>query len=145
MKIATQFMCLLLTVFIVGCHREVTLYDIDGNAIEQGKWLIINYWASWCEPCHEEIPELNAFHRAHEDVIILGVSFDQVPQTELPDIIQKMKIEFPTLATNPAKKLGLGEIPGIPVSYVITPNGKVHKRLFGAQTKKGLEASLKLS
>ena len=65
---------------LVSCSKP-DAYDSQGNPISlkqyQGKWIIINYWASWCGPCLEEMPTLNKlYHEYPNQLIILGVSFD---------------------------------------------------------------------
>ena len=42
----------------------------------RGKWLVLNYWATWCAPCRKEIPDLSALHSAHEDIVVLGLAFE---------------------------------------------------------------------
>jgi thiol-disulfide isomerase/thioredoxin len=111
------------------------------------KFLVINYWASWCKPCYREIPELNAFYKKYKDkgVDVVGVSYDQVKPTPLKKIVKEMGIDFPTLAEDPASLIGIGNIPGLPATYILDRNGKVVKSLYGIQTEKSLIEAMKLS
>ena len=65
----------------------VTLELLDGNVLQQkdwkGKWVYINYWAEWCKPCAEEIPELNKFAAATPSVLVLSVNFDKPAVADL--------------------------------------------------------------
>ena len=70
------FLLLILAVLLMGgCeNRQGGLQTLDGETLETGgKILVVNYWAEWCAPCREEIPELNAFYREHRQrVLVLG-------------------------------------------------------------------------
>ena len=121
--------------FIAACGNDEKI-----NLSEyQGKWIVINYWALWCKPCHEEIPELNAFHHAHKnkDAVVLGVNFDPTGDTD--DAIKIMKIEYPVLKEDPAASFGIKTIDALPFTLLIDKEGKLKKRLYGPQTKEGLE------
>ena len=61
---------------------EYSLPDLDGKmhslADYRGKWVIVNYWATWCPPCQEEIPDLVNFHDSHkdDDAVVLGINLE---------------------------------------------------------------------
>lgn len=138
-------MCL----WFIGCEGTrpaVKLKTLNGPTLDfgklEGQWVIINYWASWCKPCYEEIPELNRFYEKYrtKNVQLLGVNYDSVEPRELAKIIQKIGVHYPTLLTDPSEPLGLGDIPGLPATYVFTPTGHLKIKLFGKQTRKSLEA-----
>jgi len=139
----------LLLLALVGCSQPA-LQDMNGKPIHlsdyKGKWVVINYWASWCHPCQLEIPELNAFYFAHKDkdAVVLGFNYDQVPTAELPALAQRMGVFFPTLATDPASLLGVVSLPGLPISFLIGPDGQLKKTLLGEQTQKTLETAMGL-
>jgi thiol-disulfide isomerase/thioredoxin len=145
-------LCLIacLSGFIIGCGQTPApapvVGTIDGEVVDfnelRGQWVVLNYWASWCKPCYQEIPELNAFARQADNVVVLGVNFDQVPLYELKMLIRQLDIEFPTLAVNPGPQLGLPDIPGLPTTYILNPQGKLVNRLYGEQTRESLLAAL---
>jgi thiol-disulfide isomerase/thioredoxin len=110
----------------------------------QGKWVIINYWATWCEPCYEEIPEFNAFYKAHSEVVVLGVNFDRVQDEVLKNDITKMKIEFPVMTQDPSSALGFEQPSVLPVTAVFNPQGEIHKILIGPQTQKTLQKAMEV-
>lgn len=120
--------------------------DTAGNTINfSGKWTVINYWASWCAPCQKEIPELNRFHQQHQkgDVQLVGVNFDNpADPAQLSAIIKKAGVLFPTLQSDPASQLGINEIPGVPYTVIISPDGKVQARLSGPQTLASLDRAI---
>lgn len=144
-----KWILVFLCVVLMGCSQP-TLQDIDGKPVRfsdyRGKWIVINYWASWCLPCTMEIPELNAFYSAHKDkdAVVFGVNNDEIPVEQLPARVQRMGILFPTLATDPSRELGIISIPGLPISFLIGPDGRLQKTLMGEQTQKSLEEAMGL-
>jgi len=108
--------------------------DLDPEALK-GRWVLINYWAEWCKPCLEEIPELNAFAEAYgEQVSVLGVNYDGVEGEALARVIVRFGIDFPVLSQDPASIYKFNRPEVLPVTFVINPEGVVQQRLVGPQT-----------
>jgi len=113
--------------------------DIDPTALI-GRWVLINYWAEWCKPCLEEIPELNAFAEAHsEQVSVFGVNYDGVEGEALARVIVRFGIDFPVLTRDPASLYKFARPEVLPVTIVINPEGIVQQRLVGPQTLANLK------
>ena len=109
----------------------------------QGQWLVINYWAVWCKPCIEEIPELNSFAQHNSQrARVFGVNFDGSSGDELSAAIAQLGIAFPTLATDPAKQLGYERPTVLPTTIVINPQGKLQQILLGPQTAASLSKAM---
>ncbi|MEH6637795.1 MAG: TlpA disulfide reductase family protein [Porticoccaceae bacterium] len=125
--------------------RTAQVIDADGLPWEQlrGKVVFINYWAEWCKPCREEIPELNQFARTHGDkVMVLSVNFDGASGETLRAQIKILGIEFPTLSQDPRIELGVQASGALPETIVLDREGKVFKVLLGPQTEESLKAVL---
>lgn len=137
---------LLLLWSCAGCGAEpaFTFADGDTAALEDwhGRWLVINYWAEWCAPCRDEIPELNALHRAQSEVAVVGVNFDGVSDDQLSALIARMGIEFPVLTTDPRPHWGYDAPSALPMTVLITPDGAFYKRMLGPQTQASLQAAM---
>jgi thiol-disulfide isomerase/thioredoxin len=144
-----RFLISVLLIFLCACTKKPDFELADGKAgtFDQwnGKWVIINYWATWCGPCHEEIPELNAFYKAHSEVVLVGVNFDNSQGVILNEDIKKMTIEFPVLTQDPAKALQFQTPSVLPATVIINPQGKVQTILFGPQTQKSVMAAIGLT
>lgn len=109
----------------------------------QGKWVVINYWATWCTYCEREIPGLNSFYRAHADrVAMFGFNYDD--PGNLSRHINKMGVQFPTLVNDPKASFGIRSISGLPTTLVIGPDGRLKDVLTGSQTRSDLERAVGL-
>ena len=118
----------------------VVLLDGAGMAVEdfRGGWLFVNYWAEWCAPCLEEIPELNQLHASSAEVFVLGINFDQLEPEAMRPQVASLGIEFPVAAGDPTAALGL-EIPEVlPSTFVFDPAGQQVAVLRGPQTLEDL-------
>lgn len=139
----------LLVVFLAGllagCEPQ-SFNRADGQPLEwqslRGQWLLVNYWAEWCKPCLEEIPELNRVDQA-SDITVLGVNFDGVSGGALVQLGDRMGIEFDLLAQDPAGELGWQSPDGLPATYVVTPEGELQEVRLGPQTEEGIRALIR--
>lgn len=141
MKHPVKWAGLLLCLWLSGCSRHLSLSDASGNTLDwaslRGQWVVVNYWAEWCGPCHREVPELN---RLNEDsqVTVLGVNYDGKQGAALKQAISAMGIHYRVLTGNPGRQLGWKLPLNLPATYLIDPQGKLEEVRFGAQTRQGL-------
>lgn len=110
-----------------------------------GKVLVINYWAGWCGPCLQEMPELVKLQDELGDrgLLVVGLSFDRSKKTHRENI-QKLGLNFPSIyADQPAVKAFLEQLDpvrSIPVTFVVDGEGKIVKRIGAATTYDELRA-----
>ncbi|WP_346836960.1 TlpA disulfide reductase family protein [Microbulbifer sp. SAOS-129_SWC] len=132
-----------MAVAISGCEHGGGLSTIDGERVDiSGKVLLINYWAEWCKPCREEVPELNRFARATDGVLVLGVNYDRPPAGMVAKQARKMGIEFPLLADDPAPRWKQPRPEVLPSTLVIGADGRWRETLVGPQTETSLTAAV---
>jgi len=107
-------------------------------------WLVINYWATWCKPCRKEVPELNQLHQSlsQQPVKIIGVNFDGLEGAALIEASESLGIDFPIFSQDPAKHFSLPSSQGLPVTYIINPQGKLAATLLGEQTAQSINQRL---
>ena len=138
--------CLLLTL-LSGCSADFGP-DQHGQRVPaasiEGQWLVINYWADWCPPCRKEIPELNllAEQLRGQNARVLGVNYDGLQGEALQAAVEAFAIGFTVLAEDPAVRLKLPRSEGLPVTFIVDPQGRLQKQLMGEQTAAGLTAKL---
>lgn len=139
---------LALTVLLSCCLSQLAaadflLPDIDGNPHRlsdyEGKWVVLNFWATWCPPCLEEIPELAVFHQKFKDkVVVLGIDYEDVEEEKLRRFIDDNLIDYPVLRLSPGTNT-VAPIQGLPTTVIIGPDGDVKKVHLGVVTRKELE------
>lgn len=104
------------------------------------EWLVINYWAIWCAPCREEIPELNEL--AADDpgrVRVLGVNFDAAAAETHAEHVKEMGVKFESISHEQAESFGIQRPSSLPATYLIH-HGELKKILHGPQTKADIYA-----
>jgi thiol-disulfide isomerase/thioredoxin len=137
-KMIQKSLLLLLFILLSACGKP-DFIDSKGNNGKfsdfHGRWLVINYWAVWCKPCIEEVPELNRLAiQEKKRVVVLGVDFTQSKNEKLEQSIEKLGIEFPVLTQDPSQLLDY-DIPRVlPTTLIFNPQGKLHRTLLGPQT-----------
>lgn len=131
----------LATLLLAGCD-QVAFQKADSSILEweslRGEWVLVNYWAEWCKPCLEEIPELNALD-GHPQVTVLGVNFDGIQGVDLVALGERMGIGFPMLAEDPGPEFGWKLPVALPATFVVDPDGNLLEARFGPQTEDDLK------
>jgi cytochrome c biogenesis protein CcmG, thiol:disulfide interchange protein DsbE len=110
-------------------ETELPRLDGDGSgsiAEHRGKWVVVNFWASWCTPCRDEAPALERFHRRNRrDAVVLGIDTQDLSEDAL-EFVREFELTYPQLrdpdGDSPLSEEGFGAT-GLPESYVIDPRG----------------------
>ncbi|HIE90993.1 MAG: TlpA disulfide reductase family protein [Methylophilaceae bacterium] len=128
---------------------EFVLKDMSGaeHRLSQyaGKWVIINYWATWCPPCLEEIPEFVALYdeRKNKDVMVIGVVFDYSSIKTVSDYVDDMLISYSIVLGNDniVKQIGPADV--LPTTYLFNPKGVLVKVKRGLVSRQYLETVMR--
>lgn len=123
----------------------LNIKTLDGGtfdlARQSGKWVIVNYWATWCSPCLKELPDISAFVAMHKDkVAAIGLDFEDAEKDEIEKFLRKHPLSYPVAQVdidNPPRDFDTPK--GLPNTYVIAPDGHVAKAFMGPITTKDLE------
>jgi len=110
----------------------------------KGKWVVLNYWATWCPPCREEIPLLVDYGNAREDVIIFGINYEPGLEPEkLTNFVDTYFIDYPIIPATKKLVEKFGVPRGLPMTIFISPEGKLVKKSTGMLNKKYLDRIMK--
>lgn len=129
-----------LAVSLVACGKSSppAVELSDGNMLTANSWhgeyIFVNYWAEWCEPCREEIPELNKLVQGFPPEKVLGINFDQPEPVELSQQISRMGIAFPVVMSGAPSWLVHERPSSLPATYIFNTKGELVKQVMGPQT-----------
>jgi thiol-disulfide isomerase/thioredoxin len=125
----------------------LVIETFDGKTFDlanhRGKWVVVNFWATWCAPCLKEIPDFNAFAKKRDDVQFIGLAYEEIERPDLEAFLKRTPIDYPIAVLdvyNPPKDF---ETPrGLPMTVLIAPDGRKVKQFLGPVTSADLEAEI---
>ena len=127
-SIFTIFLILIWTNPVLAVDMPLKGLDgkIDQLSDYKGKWVVANYWATWCPPCREEMPELQGFHDDHHktDGVVIGINAENAEQKKIETFLEDYFITYPNYISGPVTSSELGRIPGLPTTFLVSPEGE---------------------
>jgi len=121
------------------------LKNVAGQMVKfsdlKGKFVVLNFWATWCVPCTKEMPELQKAHQSlKNDIHIVGINFAE-SDDRVGEFVHEHHLSFPILLDGRGNVSQEYEVLNLPVTYLITPDGIVREKIFGGGiTQKMIEA-----
>lgn len=115
---------------------RLKMVDLNGRSIEtagyDGKVVLINFWAAWCTPCAEEIPQFVALQNKYggQGFQTIGISMED-REGALRDFYRKFKMNYPVIVGNQQVAQQFGGILGLPTTFLIGPEGRIRSRHSG--------------
>lgn len=122
---------------------------LDGTIVDsteyEGKVRLINFFATWCPPCKEEIPSLIELQKTYgaEGFSVIGLSVDQGEREQVKKFVQRMGINYPVLMADEEVIHGFGGVSGVPVSFLVGRDNNLLQRYFGYVDRKMIENDIK--
>ncbi len=138
---------------LVGCTLGATAQpfvfkDTQGNAQRlsdyRGKWVLVNFWATWCPPCLEEVPDLVKLHEAHKakDLVVIGVALDSTEKS-VKAFVAKRNITYPIVLGDYDMAEQVGKVEVLPTSYLYNPQGELVSYQEGLLSRESVESYIK--
>lgn len=126
---------------------ELKITTLDGAqydlAARRGKWVVVNFWATWCKPCLKEMPELSALDAMREHIEVLGLAYEEIEPADMRAFLAKHPVAYPIAIVDTYDPPAAFETPrGLPMTYLIGPDGKVVDRFLGPVTAHDIEAAI---
>ena len=124
-------------------HPQLRVKTFDGAdydlASRRGHWVVVNYWATWCNPCLKEIPDLDAMDRAREDVEVIGLAYEEIDRADMEAFLRTHPISYPiAIIDTYSPPADFGTPRGLPMTFLIDPDGKIAARHLGPVTSQDL-------
>ena len=126
---------------------DFELEDMEGSswrlATLRGKVVLLNFWATWCGPCRQEMPHLENLHRrfSQDGLVVLGINDEPLMQAR--EFLVERGLTFPNLHTPDGLVFREYGIDALPTSLIIDRNGRVHKRIEGLRGERAFARALK--
>ena len=115
-------------------------YDL---ADHRDKWVVVNFWATWCAPCLKEMPELSALDAMNEHVEVIGLAYEEIEPDAMREFLGRHPAGYPIAIIDTFAPPADFETPrGLPMTWLIAPDGTVAKRFLGPITSQDLAAAI---
>ncbi|HEY5776999.1 MAG TPA: TlpA disulfide reductase family protein [Xanthomonadales bacterium] len=152
----TRISILVCTVFILSTSAlradyeslepvDFSLQQLHGDAVSlvefRPKWVVLNYWATWCAPCRKEIPDLSALNVARDDVVVLGLAYEDTDMENFDEFLEEYQPSYPILLVDvyaPPEPFGAPK--ALPTTIILNPEGYPVKTFFGPVTREDIES-----
>jgi thiol-disulfide isomerase/thioredoxin len=124
--------------------RDFSFYDMQGVTHKfsdyKGKWILVNYWATYCPPCRAEIPDIEEFYRKNKSkFVVLGMDAGGTDDASIKAFKKELDITYPLIPAQESTLIAFGVVMAIPTSYIINPQGEIIDKYVGLITYDDLD------
>jgi thiol-disulfide isomerase/thioredoxin len=128
---------------VASAAENFTVTDAQGKSHSlagyRGKWVIVNFWATWCPPCLEEIPDLVAIKESRKDLEVIGIAMEFQDAKQVMQFADGMFVNYPIVLGDRKISESIGKVDGLPTTFIYDPKGNLAQRHVGKLTRKQIE------
>jgi len=134
---------LLFSLQVAAAPADFELPDLDGRVYKlsdyRGKWVVVNFWAAWCEPCRREVPELVAFQKANPQHQVLSINFEDIAPAHAKAFAKETGMNYPVLRIGETPIYPFEPLNGLPTTAIVNPRGEMVANHAGPVSREMLE------
>ncbi|GAB1597132.1 TlpA family protein disulfide reductase [Lysobacter claricitrinus] len=127
-------------------HPQLQVDLVDGGrydlAQHRGRWVVVNFWATWCGPCLKEMPELSKLAQ-RGDVDVVGLAYEDIAKADMQAFLKTHAPSYPIAILdtfNPPRDFDAPQ--GLPMTVIVAPDGHVANKVFGPVTIDAIDATI---
>jgi len=131
------------TTLSAGLHVQ-TIQGQNWNLTDQhGRWVVVNFWATWCSPCLKEMPELSQLHTHNAAVAVIGLAYEEIENAQMVAFLAQHPVSYPIAIIDPFAPLAGFDTPRVlPMTLLFAPNGTLVQQFLGPVTAQTLEHAI---
>lgn len=128
---------------------EFSLETLDGKTVRladfRGKAVLLNFWATWCQPCKIEMPWFEELQREYgaQGLQVVGIAMDDAPKEDISKFAKEMGVNYPILLGKESVGDAYGGVQFLPSTFFIDRDGKIVDRIFGLKSRSEIEDNIK--
>jgi len=132
-----------------GLAPDFELKSLDGATVHltdyRGKAVLLNFWATWCEPCKIEMPWFVELQKKYgpQGLQVVGIAMDDASEQDIAKFAQKMGVDYPVLIGKESVGEAYGGVPYLPLTFYIDRSGKVTSKVPGLRSRSDIEDNIK--